>query len=246
MPPLLPKFLTALSLLHATFLFAQDWSDQARRLTGHSHETRTQALKELRSLDGLQGILVPALETKQKYLALEVIGALSLKWAIPHLIRLADRDENGVGYLTLNSLIDTENSTQILGFYLERLRSQNRTLPSVTAQMVILDTLGRTGTLLSEQELLFLMSSAPYETRSSVLYYVRLIAKQRGKALFPNVLKVALLDKAGTIRIQALHSIKDQTFAPPDSLKGILRDCTDDSLEAVRALCSELLKRVQK
>jgi len=146
------------------------WVKLAKRM-GRSDTDRRNSVRSLKRIEGLPQMLIAALDGKEKYLALEVISALSVKEAVPILLPLADRDENGVVHLTLAALIDDKNVRTIEAQFLERLSSVTRKPVSVVVQVILLDTLARLGTPLDAKVLRALsLSPHPYVLESVKLF----------------------------------------------------------------------------
>lgn len=200
--------LIAVSLTQALASPTEDWRRYARKL-GPSELGQQDSVAKVRAIPNLATKLATALEGPDRYLALEVIVALEMKETLPKLLELARTDENGAFYLSINALLTAKNAKAILNEYRIRLTSANAKSVAFPVKVILLDTLGRTNTLVSEPELKRLMDDPYPEVRSAVIYYIRLTSRASKKKLYASVLNTALKDAAPQLRLQATHTAQD-------------------------------------
>ncbi len=148
------------------------WTKLARQM-GRSEAARREAVRQLSKRKELPKQLRAALNTSDKYLALEVITALGVKETLPDLERLADRDENGAIHLTLAALLDEKNLAHLEKVFHERLMKSKSNPVPVVLQVILLDTLSRMGTKLDDGLILSLFNSSNAYVREATLEYVR-------------------------------------------------------------------------
>ena len=168
---------------------------------GRSQADHREASAALRKIPNLGLLLNSELKGPNKYLALEIISSLSVKSALPELIRLSENDENGAVHLTLASLIDEKNAHQIQLLFRSHL-IERRNQP-VVVQVVLLDTLARFRTPLSKEILLTLFKSEESELRLSVLNFINLQADKEKTKIYRSVIDLALTDSTDAVRLRA-------------------------------------------
>src|SRR5688500_14939679 len=90
-------FFTITNLLSLHALAATPTWAEAARKAGQSEtaQVRSEALAELRKEKNLDQKLIAALDTSDRYLALEAISALQMKKLVPELLDKVEKDKDG-------------------------------------------------------------------------------------------------------------------------------------------------------
>jgi len=215
-----------------------EWTTHALRLTGESDKVHDEAVAALRMWPNLEGTLKTALIGDKKYLALDVIAALSLQSMMADLFAQSENDENGSIYLTINALLNSDNQTQIAQLYLDRLRHHKGM--SMPSQVVLLDTLGRMGISLSDKDLTPYLESSSFEVRSAALYYLRYQVLKFGMSARLPLIKNFLIQEPYQIRLQALYLILDLPSKLKTQAQPLLANCKADRHREVQGLCRSL------
>src|SRR3954465_979925 len=123
-------------LCSIAFSSETDWRHHARRLSGYVQTTQREAVRWLKSQKRLEKKLVPALETRDRYLALDVIAELQMTSLLPELFKWTTRDESGAVVLTINTLLTPQTRDSIIEHYeniLSRLSIVPLSIPSMLA-----------------------------------------------------------------------------------------------------------------
>jgi len=232
-------------VMHAVLLFclsagAADWRATARRLTGLSESVRQRAITELRGVPHLASTLRASLQGPDKALALDVIAALNLEDLLPDLLLASQTDTDGTTYLAIGALLDDHNARSIADAYVHRLRETTTRPVSMTAQVIMLDTLARLGARMSEPEVLRLLDSPIFEVRSAALYYARVWMRKARRNDFEGVIRAALHCEPYQLRVQALYTVWDLRDVLGDKTRDLLGQCTGDDSEEVRELCKSI------
>lgn len=232
------KVRTALSLF--AFLFslaasaAASWTDLARKV-GESEENRASVIAQLRKIPSLKKKISKAIYTKDRPLALDVISALGMKDMIPDLLLHVPADPDGFLTIALNSMMDSKNQKSILESYKTNVSTKGVSNAAIVA---MLEPLGRLNVVLERSVLDALAESPSPEVRSSVLYYLRVMALRNHR--FENLDLLAKLLKAPEfqLRLQAV-SIGTEVGAHPgvpsrDEMKVV---CESEKTASIKAAC---------
>ncbi len=205
------------------------WQSLARKV-GQSEEFRDRAIREVKRIPHLQAQLYRALSTEDRPLALEVIGALNLRSLLPDLLSRASGDEDGFTVLTVNALMTSKNSDQILTIWSRALANPDSV--SVPVQIAMLEPMGRMSWKLPRTTLSKLAESRSPETRSSVLNYLRAMALRNG--VLENLDLVTEMTRAREtqVRLQAI-SISAEISAQPR----MFRLSSVKSIDELNSLC---------
>lgn len=158
-------------------MYAADWIEEARRLSGESDTIHQQAVQSLKNIPNLENQLKVLLRQSSKNLsteqslALDVISTLHLKNVWNELVSFSEKDDSGMSYLTMVSLTDEKNHLVVKKMFLMRL-SKHPSSP--VAKMILIDALLRMKQPISTAVLRLLLDekSTP-EVRSAALYYIR-------------------------------------------------------------------------
>ena len=186
------------------------WSREALKLTGESNFVRSVAIKNLQRIPNLPEILLREIKGPQRALALDVITALQIKTLVPRLLELAVNDDSGQTYLTIDTLITADNISQVLEVYQRRLLCRWWCAPiSAAAKIVVIETLGRTETMLSAARLRWLFRENTFEVRSAVLRYTRRFLLRGEHIEFLEIVHLALSSQPHQVRSQARFLLAD-------------------------------------
>jgi hypothetical protein len=226
-----------LLLIGATFA-AGDWTSHALRLTGESALVRAEAIEKLKATPDIDKVLVAALTTEKKYLALDAITALERHAMVPELLERARGEDDAALLLTANSLLTTANKPKIVAAYRERMSPKRRSESSLAAQAVMLDTLARTGAILPDDEIKGLLGDPAPEIRSAALYYLRFLLRRVKRAEHVELAAGLLKDRAYQIRVQAWLLLRDTPGLP---MKKWNPQCEAEENTEVRAVCFPLV-----
>ena len=179
------------------------WQDLAKKV-GTSEDVRDAAITQLKTVAGLNSKLKKAIYTSDRPLALDVISALDLKEMIPDLLLHVPADPDGFLTVAVNAMMTDKNQTQILNSYQENLAPEQLTRTSPGAIVAMLEPLGRLAIKLPKQVVRGLSVHTSPEVRSSLLYYLRMMALRHG--VYENLDLVAdmLRAKEFQIRLQAV------------------------------------------
>jgi hypothetical protein len=148
-----------------------NWRFEATRLTGASEKISRTAARRLKTWPALEKELRAALDGEDRYLAVDVIGALRFEPLREDLIRFSARDEAGFSYIALGAFIDGASAPGFVKLFAERLQSPRTSPP---AKVILLDTLSRMGVMLNRDRLAGLLLNDPSpEVKSAALSYLR-------------------------------------------------------------------------
>lgn len=184
------------------------WTALARRV-GQSEEGRARAIALLKQEKNLESLLLNALETRDRHLALDVIGSLEMKTLAPELMNRVAADRDGFLTLALNSLMDEKNSPSILRSHIKNLNADRQAKLSPAAIVAMLEPLGRLGTKIPKRDLTALSTHSFPEVRSAVLYYLRAMALQHRNREYDSLILQALNATEFQIRLQAVSLLTE-------------------------------------
>ncbi len=242
---LLSMVLLTTDIGHAT----PSWTKLARHVA-QNERLHLIAVSELRKIKNLKQILLTALDTAEKPQALDVISALHLTNLIPELISKIPSDRDGFMTLTLNSLLETENSRKILTTYALNLRPESVPKFSAAALVAMLEPLGRLGVTLSDDTILHLFDHEYPEVRSAVLSYVRTQILQYKKNEYISLTTKPLHMKPFQFRLQAfflLEEVSDlQRIKMPITEKELSELCASEANRFVKDQCEVVTAKLRK
>lgn len=237
----MPQLVLAAILLRGPQVAAAEkasWQREAEHIVGGGDRKMREAKKRLLRLPDLDAQLKVALNTPQRYLALDVIAALGKKSFIDDIVELSLKDTSGFPYLTLNTFIQSSNKKYFSDLYVSRLEDDQT---SAASKVVLLDTLSRMHTLIDKdlvEELLFEDQSP--EVRSAALSYVRhslLTLKSDGYLyLFRRLLETEKLSLQ--MKIQALYLYSELPRNLSSSLSGTKNLCSVQIPKDLKKVCS--------
>jgi hypothetical protein len=223
-------------------IYAWDWSREAVRLTGESSVVRERAIRRIKKVPHLKEILRREIYGSRRAQALDVISTLELYDLLPDLVQLGADDKTGAIYSAINSLLNKNNMPAVLAVYRKRLLCEPGCQASGAAQVVILDTLARTGENLSVGEMDRLFKSSQYEIKSAALEYVRMNILMRKKLEFLPFIGVALHSQPWQLRLQSLYLISELPTQIKVKLNVSREDCIQDQNSEVRNSCLHFLE----
>jgi hypothetical protein len=223
------------------------WADAARR-AGQSEtaQVRNEALAELRKQKNLDQKLIAALDTEDRFLALEAISALQLKKLVPDMLSKVESDTDGFLTLTLSSLLDEQNKDKVLNGYTELITSKKTNKLSPATIVAILEPLGRIGIALPVKSVEQLSKHKFPEVRSSALLYVRSMALLHKKREFNKVLDSGLKASEYQLRLQTvshLHDLSNAGAKTSYSLTQLRGICQKEKIKNVRESCLQFLSK---
>lgn len=243
------SFLIAFCIVHdAKGARDPNWIQRARKVgQSETPAARNAALAGLRKQKNLSSKLVKALDSKDRALALDAIGALPLKDLVPELQKRASSDPDGFLILTLSSLLDQQNKDSILSTYKEALDNESEVSPAAIVAM--LEPLGRLGEVL-DKSILEKLAAHPYpEVRSAVLSYIRAHALLHNKRDHDNLVTKAIGAPEFQIRMQAISFAKEinsqsgkPAILPHSELE---KHCLKERASRVREQCLVLIRKGQ-
>lgn len=208
-------FLLALFLPFAAYAAAPSWTSLAKKV-GESEENRAGVIASLRKIPGLHSKLSKAIYTKDRPLALDVISALTFKDFVPELLHAVPADPDGFLTNAVNSMMEPGNQSQILKSYQDSFSP--KALPTVAPAAIVamLEPLGRLNVALPKEALEALRAHASPEVRSSLIYYLRIMALRNKK--FDSLDLLTSLTKAPEfqVRLQAV-SVSSEILGVPGS-----------------------------
>lgn len=218
---------------------ATTWSEHALRFTAESPIAREQAIKELRQIKNLDAILEKELIGPQRYLALDVIGALGLYHFTGLLKQLSLTGRSGMTFVTLNSLITSQTRQEFIDYYLEVLGDRKI---SSASKVVLIDTLARLDVSLPMDLVKeFIEPKESPEVRSAILNYVRTHSKrENSNYYYLNIIESVLQQEPFQLRIQALFLVADLPKEARLRFGAKFNDCLHDPHSEVRRVCREL------
>lgn len=222
------------------------WTKLARQV-GQNETHHEEAIRRLRQIKNLDHILIKALETSQRSLALDVITALELRDLVPELLQRVAADEDGFLVLTLNSLLTPENKSLILETYRENLRPDGLPIYSAAAIVAMMEPLARLGIPLPKKTVLSLFEHEFPEVRMAAFDYVRQqILRFRNRDHSDLVLK-ALLSNPIQLRIRAVYLIEELSTRPDLQFRldpSAIRDaCRNEKNPSLQKKCLALVKQ---
>jgi hypothetical protein len=221
---------------------AFDWAKEALKLTGESDLAREKALKKIKRHPKIKKILKAELQTSKKALALDVISALKYRHFVPELLRLAETDDTGAFYLTVNSLLTPKNARLVIDTYKKRLD----TVTHPVSQVVILDTLGAVGSALPEDQIKSFLENRSPEVRSAALGYIRAMVLKTKKKSYASLMLKAFDEQPFQLRMQAVYLASEMDWKKFEKIKIDFKNrCDQDPYKEVRDACFEKLKEPQ-
>jgi hypothetical protein len=213
---------------------APSWTELARKV-GESEENRASVIAQLRKISGLKSKLSKAIYSKNRPLALDVISALSMKEMIPDLLLHVPADPDGFLTVALNSMMDSKNQKSILDSYVENVSSKGVSYAAIVA---MLEPLGRLNIALSRDVLNSLASSPSPEVRSSVIYYLRIMALRNKRYENLDLLNGFLKSPEFQLRLQTVSvagEIGARSGVP--SVSEMKNVCEAEKTPSIRAAC---------
>lgn len=247
-----PKMRTAIALF--AFLFsvitssmahaAATWTELAKKV-GESEDNRVSVIAQLRKVPALKAKLQKAIYTQNRPLALDVISALEMKELIPDLLLHVPADPDGFLTVAINAMMDPKNQTLILNSYTESLAVSELPKMSSAAIVAMLEPVGRLAVVLARETLLALRDNRSPEVRSSLIYYLRIMAIRNHK--FENLDMLSSLLKAAEfqIRLQVISVSSEilvsgaHTGLPSRSdMKSV---CESEKTASIKAACLSFL-----
>ena len=219
-----------------------DWEKLALRLNGASLDDQKIARVKLTQIPHLKDLLANELKGENRFLALDVISSLHIKTLLPNVIEGSVTDSTGFFYNAINALHDPSHAKMIGDLYIERLGLVNSVSISPTAQVIMLDTIGRLGRGLNEETLWSFIRSPSFEVRSAALYYIRSrTVKRKLEPLFP-MIEELLRGKPYQLRIQSIFLLSELKRSYRDTVNTLLQKCLNDPQSEVRTLCDRVIK----
>ncbi len=242
-------FLSILSFIYSAHavVTTDSWRDAARK-AGQSETTqiRSEALAELRKQKNLDQKLILALDTEDRYLALEAISALQLKKLVPDLLSKVEKDIDGFLTLTLSSLLDEANKDKVLSGYSGLLTSKKFKTISPATIVALLEPLGRIGVALPAKSVEQMFKHKYPEVRSSTLQYVRSMALAHKKREYNKVLDSGITSAEFQLRLQTISILQEllslniKSTYSLTKLRGI---CQKEKVKNARESCLQFLSK---
>lgn len=216
----------------------EDWVVLAKRLTNDSEQQQQAVIKELKQIKNLSTKLLPALDTADRHLALEVMVALQMTELVPMLLRKVKEDRQGFLTLAINALLTQAIVDPVSRVYARLLHPKNADELSPGTIMAILDTLGRFGVLLSKPTINYHLYAESVEVQMATVYYLRMLLRKPKGSLYLESIKRALKASSYQVRLQAvtaLSEVKDRY-----SVQKIAQSCILDVHPKVKIQCLAL------
>jgi hypothetical protein len=230
-------FLLALFGLSCGRAFAKpQWETLAARLSAESEQSTRATVARLRAWSGLESTLREALATEKRFLAFDVITALHLENLRPDLERIGEREESGLAYSALNSLLNSGNRGQIVALYLRRVEAA-ATPPA--ARMVLLDSLGRLGERIPPAVLARLLENGTPEEKSATLHFLRSRLRAGDRSVL-SLMPPLFRAKPYQLRVQLAFMVGEFGLARQGAFAGFLRDCARDEEKDLREVCRSI------
>jgi hypothetical protein len=223
------------------------WPQLARQVgMGETEKTRLAAVRSLRAMKNLNTVLLEALETPNRSLALDVIAALDLNSLVPTLLERVSADEDGFLVLTLNSLLNNDNKANVLTAYADVI-GNGRTRPASAAAIVgMLEPLGRLGIVLPKSTVSALLEHEFDEVRSATLLYVRVMTLTHGRYEYTQFGMKAFRSAPFQLRLQALFLMDEFTRRAEAKesvdIPAISNLCDKEKAPAVKTRCHDLVQ----
>lgn len=219
------------------------WTDLAHQI-GQSEERKRNAVQKLKALPQLREVLIRALETNDRLLALEVISTLQLRDLVPKLLLKIKDDESGFLVLTINSLMDNRNKEKILNTYAKILGKENLSQLAPGNLVALLEPMGRLGRDLSQNQLSKLLDHSYPEVQTAALNYIRRKNKQENQtepiALLPHYYPKSSYQ----VRLQMLFLFQEMSRSPGSIVSKAWSQieslCQNDAKPVVRKKCLEI------
>lgn len=223
------------------------WSALARRVgEGESPKARQDAVAKLKKTPRLDRILLEALATPDRALALDVIAALKMEAFVPALLKRVSSDRDGMAILTLNSLLNENVTDRVLDAYVEALSPAPQGSLSPAAIVAMLEPLGRGARELSDESLAPLFAHEYPEVRSAALYYVRLMAIVHRRPTNLALAAGALDSSWFQLRSQAQYFFKevalDRELRPFADLERAAAACRRESNRFAKEACQAVAR----
>lgn len=213
---------------------APSWTDLARKV-GESEENRASVIAQLRHIPNLKSKLSKAIYTKDRPVALDVISALEMKEMIPDLLLHVPADPDGFLTVAVNSMMDSKNQKSILDSYVTNLSSPGVSNAAVVA---MLEPLGRMNIALSREIVVGLSESPSPEVRSSLIYYLRIMALRNKRYDNLDLLASLLHAPEFQIRLQVVsvaHEIGARAGVP--AVGEMKKVCEAEKTPSIRQAC---------
>lgn len=223
-----------LAFLLSTSALASSWQELARKV-GESEEGRQAVIASLRKIPQLKKKLEKAIYSKDRPLALDVISSLEMKEMIPDLLLHVPADPDGFLTVAVNSMMDSKNQRSILDSYVSNLSSSGVSFAAVVA---MLEPLGRMNIALKRDVLNSLASSTSPEVRSSVIYYLRIMALRNKRYEHLDLLAQFLKSAEFQLRLQAV-AVGGEIGSRPGvpSIVDLKSTCEAEKTPSIRAAC---------
>lgn len=236
------------------------WTSLARQV-GQSEKGRPEAIRQLRAMKDLNSVLLEALDSSHRALALDVISALHLKDLIPELLDRIDGDSDGFLVLTLNSLLAPDNKNTICEAYSRKITDDDLTDYSPGAIVAMLEPLGRLGIALTKPTVAVLLEHPYPEVKGATISYMRAMllsstGAATGSAAYAELLLRALTLKPYQVRLQSVSLIAelsrrgkfksaetDGPLARLHNLQTALDHCQTEKSPSVKKQCFALIPR---
>lgn len=220
-------------LILSSLAQAAHWTDHALRLTGESLAVRNNAIRALKAIPNLDAELQAAFQTRQKYLALDVISALARQNLLPFLSTTLTTDESGATTLAVQSLLSEGTRERIVSIFRDGVASNG----PPASRMVMWDTLGRLAVAVEQTQVLQALRDDSFEVRDAALYYTRLLARASKQTRWLVPLREALSLDPFQLRLRAIHAIHDLPASLKIEGRKLLELCRKDKVYLVREAC---------
>ena len=223
------------------------WQSIARKV-GQSEENRADAIRDLRRIPFLQVEMYRALSTPDRPFALEVIGALDMRSLLPDLLLRASTDDDGFTVLAVNSMMTAKNADFILKNYTDHLAPSHIGTLSAPVVVAMMEPMARMNVRLPRSTLLKLSSATSPEIRSSVLYYLRLMAIRNGQLENLDLVTEMTRAREMQLRLQAISASAEIASQPAitklsslKSLDELSKLCLREAGSAAKEACLSFL-----
>jgi hypothetical protein len=223
-------FLFCVSVFAAT----PSWTELARKV-GESEENRASIIAQLRKIPSLKSKLSKAIYSKDRPLALDVISALEMKELIPDLLLHVPADPDGFLTVAVNAMMDSKNQKTILDSYKENLNAKGVSYAAIVA---MLEPLGRMNIAISRDVLANLSASPSPEVRSSVIYYLRIMALRNKRFENLDLLAGFLKSPEFQLRLHAVSVAGEIGVRPGVPAVSEMKNvCEGEKTASIRSAC---------
>ncbi len=240
-------FLLILYILGTHLVFgATRWQDHARRLTGESDSIRNRALEKMKEMKHLDIALRDEIKSPPQkkgrletshFLAFDVITSLGRQSLFSDLVSQSLFDETGYSIHTMNTLLNEKNGLSTIKFYHEQLTSSK---VSPATRMALLDTLGRLGFKLTNQELKALKKTSSIQEKSSILSYMRTMALLKNIPPESDLLFEFLDESSVELKMQSLFLSEELRKNKGRAFINAFPDCQKQALPEVKEYCLKI------